>query len=73
MFNHAVYQHNRVVADRRQLRRSDPLGSWIDDVPAGQAQIRPEDLAWLHTLPEELARGGSALGGASLYYEPEYY
>jgi predicted phosphodiesterase len=37
-----------------RLRRSDPLGAWIDDVPAGQAQIEPEDLAWLRSLPEEI-------------------
>jgi predicted phosphodiesterase len=36
-----------------RLRRADPLGAWIDDVPAGQAHIRPEDLAWLRALPEE--------------------
>ena len=37
-----------------RLRRSDPLGAWIDDVPAGQAQIAPADLAWLRALPEEI-------------------
>jgi predicted phosphodiesterase len=37
-----------------RLRRSDPLGAWIDDVPAGQAQIAPADLDWLRSLPEEL-------------------
>lgn len=34
--------------------RSDPLGSWIDDVPAGQAVLTPSDLAWLRDLPDEL-------------------
>jgi predicted phosphodiesterase len=37
-----------------RLRRSDPLGAWIDDVPAGQQQIAPADLAWLRALPEEI-------------------
>jgi 3',5'-cyclic AMP phosphodiesterase CpdA len=37
-----------------RLRRADPLGRWIDDVPAGQAQIRQDDLTWLRALPEEL-------------------
>lgn len=40
-----------------RLRRSDPLGAWIDDVAAGQAQIAPADLAWLRALPEELLLG----------------
>jgi predicted phosphodiesterase len=34
--------------------RSDPLGDWIDDVPAGQAELTPEDLTWLRALPDEL-------------------
>jgi predicted phosphodiesterase len=38
-----------------RLRRSDPLGAWIEDVPNGQALIPPADLAWLRALPEELA------------------
>ncbi len=37
-----------------RLRRSDPAGAWLDDVPLGQAQIAPADLAWLRGLPEEL-------------------
>src|SRR5215472_648709 len=37
-----------------RLRRSDPLRAGIHDVPAGQARIRSEDLAWLRTLPEEM-------------------
>jgi predicted phosphodiesterase len=37
-----------------RLRRSDPVGAWLDDVPAGQAQIAPADLDWLSALPEEL-------------------
>jgi len=37
-----------------RLRRSDPVGPWLADAPAGQAQIRPDDLAWLRALPEEL-------------------
>jgi hypothetical protein len=37
-----------------RLRRSDPLGPWIDDVPAGQERIAPADLAWLRALPEEI-------------------
>jgi predicted phosphodiesterase len=41
-----------------RLRRSDPLGEWIDDVPAGQARIRPDDLAWLRALPEERVLDG---------------
>jgi predicted phosphodiesterase len=36
-----------------RLRRSDPAGSWLDDVGRGQAQIHPDDLAWLRGLPEE--------------------
>lgn len=36
-----------------RLRRSDPVGAWLADVGASQAQIRPEDLAWLRALPEE--------------------
>jgi predicted phosphodiesterase len=36
-----------------RLRRSDPAGAWLDDVPAGQAQIQPADLEWLRALPEE--------------------
>jgi predicted phosphodiesterase len=37
-----------------RLRRSDPPGSWLDDIGAGQAQLGPADLAWLRALPEEL-------------------
>ncbi|HYW89679.1 MAG TPA: hypothetical protein VFB50_18035, partial [Chloroflexota bacterium] len=37
-----------------RLRRSDPLGEWIEDMAAGQARIPPADLAWLRALPEEL-------------------
>src|SRR5437879_4579254 len=37
-----------------RLRRSDPAGSWLDEVGAGQALIPPADLAWLRGLPEEL-------------------
>jgi len=37
-----------------RLRRSDPAGSWLRDIPAGQAQIAPADLAWLRALPEEM-------------------
>jgi diadenosine tetraphosphatase ApaH/serine/threonine PP2A family protein phosphatase len=37
-----------------RLRRADPLGAWIDAVPAAQAHLRPADLAWLRALPEEL-------------------
>jgi hypothetical protein len=36
-----------------RLRRSDPVGPWLDDVGRGQAQIQPDDLAWLRGLPEE--------------------
>ena len=36
-----------------RLRRADPLGAWIEQVPAAQARIRPRDLAWLRALPEE--------------------
>ena len=36
-----------------RLRRSDPVGSWLEDVAAGQALIAPADLAWLRELPEE--------------------
>jgi predicted phosphodiesterase len=41
-----------------RLRRPDPLGAWIDDVAAGQAAIRSEDLAWLRALPEERVLDG---------------
>jgi predicted phosphodiesterase len=34
--------------------RSDPIGPWIEQVAAGQAELRPSDLAWLRTLPDEL-------------------
>jgi len=37
-----------------RLRRSDPAGSWMSDIAAGQAQIPSDDLAWLRALPEEL-------------------
>jgi hypothetical protein len=37
-----------------RLRRSDPVGGWLDKMAAGQALIPPADLAWLRTLPEEL-------------------
>jgi hypothetical protein len=36
-----------------RLRRSDPAGTWLDDMAAGQALIAPADLAWLRSLPEE--------------------
>jgi predicted phosphodiesterase len=36
-----------------RLRRADPAGAWLDDIPAGQAQIPAADLAWLSALPEE--------------------
>ncbi|MPZ47888.1 MAG: hypothetical protein GEU75_00970 [Dehalococcoidia bacterium] len=36
-----------------RLRRSDAAGPWLDDVGRGQAQIHPDDLTWLRTLPEE--------------------
>ena len=37
-----------------RLRRSDPPGSWLDDVAAGHALLTPADLSWLRELPEEL-------------------
>lgn len=37
-----------------RLRRADPIGPWLDDVAAGQAQLSPDDLTWLRALPEEL-------------------
>jgi 3',5'-cyclic AMP phosphodiesterase CpdA len=37
-----------------RLRRSDPVGAWIDNIAAGQALIPPPDLGWLRELPEEL-------------------
>jgi hypothetical protein len=37
-----------------RLRRSDPVGTWLEEVGAGQALIPPDDLAWLRALPEEL-------------------
>ncbi len=37
-----------------RLGRSDPPGSWLDEVGAGQAQLAPTDLAWLRDLPEEV-------------------
>jgi len=36
-----------------RLRRSDPAGAWLDDVAEGQAQVPPDDLAWLRALREE--------------------
>lgn len=36
-----------------RLRRSDPAGAWLDEIPDAQAQIRPADLEWLRALPEE--------------------
>ena len=36
-----------------RLRRADPVGAWLDDVAAGQAQIPAADLDWLRGLPEE--------------------
>jgi hypothetical protein len=36
-----------------RLRRSDPAGSWLNDVSEGQALIHSDDLAWLRSLPEE--------------------
>ena len=36
-----------------RLRRSDPAGSWLDDMAGGQALIAPADLAWLRSLAEE--------------------
>jgi diadenosine tetraphosphatase ApaH/serine/threonine PP2A family protein phosphatase len=44
-----------------RLRRSDPLPTWLDDVPAGHARITAEDLAWLRALPEELALEGGSI------------
>jgi predicted phosphodiesterase len=38
-----------------RLRRSDPVGPWLQDIPRAQALIQPADLAWLRALPEELA------------------
>jgi len=37
-----------------RLRRSDPLGAWIDQVSAGQALLSSADLEWLRGLPEEV-------------------
>ena len=37
-----------------RLRRSDPAGARLADVPAGQAQIAAADLAWLRALPAEM-------------------
>lgn len=37
-----------------RLRRSDPVGSWIEQVGEAQSRIRADDLAWLRSLPEEL-------------------
>jgi predicted phosphodiesterase len=36
-----------------RLRRSDPVGPWLDQIAEGQAMIPPADLAWLRALPEE--------------------
>src|SRR5712691_2465280 len=33
-----------------RLRRSDPAGSWLDDIAAGQALVAPPDLAWLRIV-----------------------
>ena len=41
-----------------RLRRSDPVGTWLEDIPAAQARIRPADLAWLRALPEERVLDG---------------
>jgi hypothetical protein len=37
-----------------RLRRSDPAGTWLEEVGDGQALIPPDDLAWLRGLPEGL-------------------
>jgi predicted phosphodiesterase len=56
--------HDRYLIDWRtprwsstvwmRLRRTDPLRFSFEDVAAGQALIRTEDLAWLRALPEDL-------------------
>src|SRR6266487_4479300 len=33
-----------------RLRRSDPAGTWLEEVGDGQALIPPDDLAWLRGL-----------------------
>jgi hypothetical protein len=40
------------LALRRE--RSDPIGPWLAQIPDGQAELTPSDLAWLGTLPDEL-------------------
>lgn len=47
-------------ADTLALRRQrpDPPDHFLSYVPAGQAQLSPEDLAWLRAAPEELVLTG---------------
>jgi predicted phosphodiesterase len=39
----------------RRLRRGYAPGPWVRLVGAGQARLRPDDLAWLRALPEDIA------------------
>lgn len=43
-------------------RRPDPPDDFLPYVPAGQAELRPEDLAWLRSLPDELVLDGARPG-----------
>jgi predicted phosphodiesterase len=45
------------LAQRRQ--RPDPPDYFLPLVAAGQAELRPDDLAWLRAVPEELALSGA--------------
>ena len=44
------------LAQRRQ--RPDPPDYFLPYVAAGQAELRPDDLAWLRAVPEELVLSG---------------
>lgn len=43
-------------------RRPDPPDYFLPYVPAGQAELRPENLAWLRELPDELVLDGGRPG-----------
>jgi diadenosine tetraphosphatase ApaH/serine/threonine PP2A family protein phosphatase len=58
--SHGTPEWEKAMA-MRAVRATQPAGRWTEHMAVGKSRIAPADLAWLHTLPAELAFEGGAV------------